>query len=133
VSATPQDWAHWVQQVLAQAQIWQPKVTKKGKSKDVDLRSRLFELSLVEADHWASLPDSVPDSVRDRLLQAQTQADNAAILRYVGSCRNDGLLLKPQDLVTMLGAVNARSFWLGPVHRVTLSLLPTTETTALET
>ncbi len=112
------DWAQWVRQVLDAEQIMQTKTTKSGKVKEVDLRSRLFALSIVDAADLAQLPDSV----RDRLTAATINSPQSTVLRYVGSCRNDGTLLKPQNMVAMLESVSSQEILLGPVHRVQLLL-----------
>ncbi len=117
------DWQSWVQQVLAAEQIMQAKVTKSGKPKEIDLRSRLFELSVADASQLAALPTSV----RDRLTLAKREDTTPAVLRYVGSSRNDGTLLKPQDMVAMLESISGAEILLGPVHRKQLILKQLTE------
>jgi len=114
----PANWQTLVAQVLAAEEIIQDKTTKSGKVKQVDLRSRLFELSVVS--DLSSL--QVPDLVRERLSNALAQSDSAAVLHYVGSCRNDGTLLKPQNVVSMLEFVSQQTLALGPVHRLKLIL-----------
>ena len=109
------DWSSWLAQVLAAEQIMQAKTTKRGKKKEVDLRSRLFELRLAnEADL-----NNLPASVRQRLTLNRSEQ---GMFRYVGSCRNDGTLLKPADLITMLEFVSGQSLQLAHVHRVQLML-----------
>ena len=112
------DWQGWVQQVLAAEQIMQTKITKSGKPKEVNLRSRLFELSMANASQLAALPDSV----RDRLTLANREDTTPTVLRYIGSSRNDGTLLKPQDMVAMLETISGAEILLGPVHRMQLIL-----------
>ena len=112
------DWEGWAQQVLAAEQIMQTKVTKSGKPKEVDLRSRLFELSIADASQLAALPASV----RDRLTLLGHKDTTPAVLRYIGSSRNDGTLLKPQDMVAMLESISSAEILLGPVHRMQLIL-----------
>ena len=112
------DWAQWVQQVLNAEQIMQTKTTKSGKVKAIDLRSRLFALSIVNDAELAQLPDSV----RDRLTSAKISSPQSTVLRYIGSSRNDGTLLKPQNMVAMLESVGSQEILLGPVHRVQLLL-----------
>ncbi len=105
------DWEALVQQVLSAEQIMQNKETKSGKVKSVDLRSRLSTLAIA-----FPMTLDLPESVR-RKFQAQT------VLHYVGSCRNDGTLLKPQDVITMLESVSSdQRIELGHVHRVQLIL-----------
>jgi len=120
---------HWpsivqkmVQQVLSAEHVMHTKMTKSGKPQEIDLRSRLFDLSLANASQLATLPESV-----QARLNLATRLDTGldtefVVLRYVGSCRNDGTLLKPQDMVSMLEAVSGQEILLGPVHRVQLIL-----------
>ena len=109
------DWAHWVQQVLAAEQIMQTTTTKSGKTKEVNLRSRLFTFTLAEANTLTDLPLAV----RDRLSPPETTGQ---VIRYTGSCRNDGTLLRPQAVVTMLESVSGQEIVLGHIHRVQLIL-----------
>lgn len=112
------DWPELVNQVLAAEEIMQDKTTKSGKVKKVDLRSRLFELSVVADVNTLD----VPDSVRNRLSVALAASESATVLRYLGSCRNDGTLLKPQNMVSMLEFVSEQALVLGPVHRLQMML-----------
>lgn len=112
-------WTEWIAQVLAAEEIMTTKTTKSGKTKSVDLRSRLFELGFLDAEALANLPQSV----RDRLTPPDNVSSTTqAVLRYVGSCRNDGTLLKPQNMLTMLESVSNQELRLGAVHRVQLML-----------
>jgi radical SAM-linked protein len=86
-------WPALVEQILATETVLTDHKTKSGKVYPVNLRERLFELSLVRA------------------------ADNQATLRYVGSCRNDGTMLRPYEMVIMAEQVAGRSFQLIGVHR----------------
>ncbi|MEL6778810.1 MAG: TIGR03960 family B12-binding radical SAM protein [Cyanobacteria bacterium J06597_16] len=119
----PAQWNEWIAKVLAAEQIMQQKTTKKGKVKEVDLRSRLFNLSLpdLSSPEPSALID-IPDSVRTALSPEAHNTYSPAIIRYVGSCRNDGTLLKPQDMLAMLEFVSGIELVLGPVHRVQLIL-----------
>ena len=112
------DWSALTDQVLLAESIMYEKTTKSGKVKQVALRSRLFELSTVPDP--ASL--EVPHSVRDGFAAALEQSTNAALLRYVGSCRNDGTLLKPQNVVSMLESVSAQTVEINRVHRLHMLL-----------
>jgi radical SAM family uncharacterized protein/radical SAM-linked protein len=127
-------WANWVQQVLEAEQIMQAKTTKAGKIQEVELRSRLFELSIAEADQLVTLPVSVRDRLspkffshatfsHDFLNKKNEALNQPVVLRYIGSCRNDGTLLKPQDVVFMLELFSKQAIVLGPVHRMQLILI----------
>ncbi|MBF2029014.1 MAG: TIGR03960 family B12-binding radical SAM protein [Oscillatoriales cyanobacterium C42_A2020_001] len=95
------DWHAWVKDVVASQEIWTKHQTKSGKIQQVNLRDRLFSLTLD-----AEQPDS-PTSMS---------------LRYVGSCRNDGTLLRPEQVVFMLEHIAHREFQLTQIHRVCLIL-----------
>lgn len=56
----------------------QTQTTKSGKVQEVNLRDRLFELELLN------------------------QLPMEAEFRYIGSCRNDGTMLRPEQMVYML-------------------------------
>lgn len=92
-------WQTWIEVINARDAFWQEHRTKSGKKKQVNLRDRLFELALV-------------------------QTDPAVTLRYVGSCRNDGTLLRPEHLIQMLEQVACQEFHLLSTHRNRLMLQP---------
>jgi radical SAM-linked protein len=64
-----EQWQSWINTVLALKEITWEKTTKSGKKTTVNLRDRLFELTLE--------------------LQ-ENSTEQSIALRYVGSCRNDG-------------------------------------------
>lgn len=97
----------WTLQVLSRSEFPWEKTTKSGKKVEVNLRERLFELSYMEA------LDS--DCFR---------------LRYVGSCRNDGTLLQPEQVVYCLKQVAQQGIELRHVHRRRL-ILESVEAVAL--
>jgi radical SAM family uncharacterized protein/radical SAM-linked protein len=79
---TSTQWQGWIDTIKAKPVILIEHTTKSGNIQVVDLRSRLQELELVEA---------------------YTSPDNSqAKLRYVGSCRNDGTQLRPEQILFML-------------------------------
>ncbi|MFB8787747.1 MAG: TIGR03960 family B12-binding radical SAM protein [Potamolinea sp.] len=93
-----EQWQDWVEQVKGcEAILWE-QITKAGKKKQVNLKERLFDLEVKEL-----------------------QAD-AVVLRYVGSCRNDGTLLRPEHLVYMLEQVSGRELQLVDIQRNQLIL-----------
>ncbi|MEQ8754993.1 MAG: TIGR03960 family B12-binding radical SAM protein [Coleofasciculus sp. G1-WW12-02] len=101
-SASLEQWKDWVEAVNQAEAIWQQKRTKSGKKKSVNLRDRLFELEVIEV---------------------KTDAPSQpAVLRYVGSCRNDGTLLRPEDIIYMLEQVVQQEFQLLHSHRQQLIL-----------
>lgn len=91
-------WQTWVDAVLGAEMIGLEHTTKSGKTQTVNLRDRLFSLEVVGA-----------------------QAEQAQ-LQYVGSCRNDGTLLRPDHLVHMLEQVAGQEFHLRQSHRQQLIL-----------
>lgn len=97
----PDTWQHWVTKILNSPEIKWEKITKSGKVQQVNLRDRLFELSLVSIDDTSS---------------------NTATLRFIGSCRNDGTKLSSENLVYMLEKTTRRDFQLLNVHRQQLIL-----------
>jgi radical SAM family uncharacterized protein/radical SAM-linked protein len=100
-----QHWRDWVEQVKASEAIWWEQTTKSGKKKQVNLRDRLFELEVNE-----------PHSITEE------EKDSTVVLRYIGSCRNDGTLLRPEHLVYMLEQVTQQEFQLLHSHRQQLIL-----------
>jgi radical SAM-linked protein len=100
-----QQWQAWVEAVKESEEIWWEQTTKSGKKKQVNLRDRLFELEVQEPQR-----------------SGEEEADSTAVLRYVGSCRNDGTLLRPEHIVFMLEQVAGLEFQLLHAHRQQLIL-----------
>ena len=94
-----QQWQDWVNKVKSSQEILWEKTTKSGKKTQVNLLHRLFELEVKEV-----------------------VKDNSIVLRYVGSCRNDGTLLRPEHLVYMLEQVAGMELQLLHSHRQQLIL-----------
>lgn len=99
---TPAQWQEWINNINAKNEVLWEKTTKSGKMQLVNLRSLLFELELKEA--------------------TTSTADSTAILRYLGSCRHDGSLLRPEQILTMLEIVAGGEFQLLHIHRNQLIL-----------
>mgnify|MGYP002395743233 CR=1 FL=1 len=93
-------WENWLESLRSTSEIWIEHTTKRGKKKQVNLRDRLFEIDLIES----------PNFPRE------------AIVRYVGTCRNDGNLLRPSHVIEMLDRVSGESLELVAVHRQKLLL-----------
>ena len=102
-------WQAWIDQLLAADEILDTHTTKSGKVKQINLRERLHSLEIVN-----SIPDNLPDSVIHKL---KTTGD--VVIRYVGSCRNDGNMLRPEQLARMLERQlpEGQTLLLGHVHR----------------
>jgi radical SAM family uncharacterized protein/radical SAM-linked protein len=99
---TLEQWQAWIDAVKAQDTIAWEQTTKSGKVQTINLRDRLFELALLPT--------------HPELDQATTP------LRFVGSCRNDGTLLKPEQVLYMLEQVSQRELRLLHTHRNQLFL-----------
>ncbi|MDJ1177232.1 TIGR03960 family B12-binding radical SAM protein [Roseofilum capinflatum] len=100
-SITSQQWQDWIQAILDREEIIKEGKTKSGKPKRVNLREQLFALEL--------------ESISD---------DGLAHIRYLGSCRNDGTLLRPTDVVYLFEFIASHSveFSLRQTHRKQLIL-----------
>jgi radical SAM family uncharacterized protein/radical SAM-linked protein len=91
-------WQNWLDEINnAQSILWE-KFTKSGSKKQINLRDRLFSLTLESAQ------------------------DDRAVIRFTGSCRNDGTNLSPDNLVYMLEQIAKVEFQLLQVHRQQLLL-----------
>lgn len=99
---TPTQWQNWVETIIAKQEIWWEHTTKSGKSQLINLRDRLFELELVEAN--------------------TSEPESTSLLRYSGSCRHDGQILRPEQIVFMLETVGDAEFHLLHIHRNQLVL-----------
>ncbi|MBE9207610.1 TIGR03960 family B12-binding radical SAM protein [Nostoc sp. LEGE 06077] len=101
-AATPAQWQDWIDAILAKDEIIVEQTTKSGKTQIVNLRDRLFELALVKINNSAT--------------------ESTAILRYLGSCRNDGVSLRPEQILSLLQVVANQEFQLLQIHRNQLVL-----------
>nr|WP_275974462.1 TIGR03936 family radical SAM-associated protein [Argonema galeatum] len=99
--ASSDRWKKWIEAILASDAILWEQTSKSGKKQMVNLRSSLFELEFQEGN---------------------SPIDRPGVLRYVGSCRNDGSLLRPDGVIYMLEQVNACEFQLLHSHRLSLIL-----------
>lgn len=106
-------WQTWVERIRSANEIVVEQTTKSGQLRQVNLRDRLFELELVEAI-------TVPELLQRKLQNIQTDV----ILRYIGSGRNDGTLLRPEQVIQMLRQVAQQEFQLFHIHRKQLILEP---------
>ncbi|MDI9634284.1 TIGR03960 family B12-binding radical SAM protein [Geitlerinema splendidum] len=98
-ATTAAQWQDWVNAVLATPTLEMERTTKSGKVQRVNLRDRLFELEFIH-----------------------TQSETTATLRYVGSCRNDGTLLRPTEVLYCLEQVCGQELELYHTHRQALLL-----------
>lgn len=97
-------WQHWIDHIWASEVIEIQHRTKSGKMRPVNLRDRLFALRL---HPWDTDPQT---------------AHAIATLSYIGSCQNDGTLLKPDHVIAMLEHTAQQEFQLLKTHRVQLFL-----------
>ncbi len=98
-TVTLEQWQRWIEVLIITSEfLWQKK-TKSGKMQTINLRDRLYHLSL----------------------DTQTSEHNVTI-RYTGSCRNDGTLLQPEQVVYMLENVSQQELHLLHVHRQQMKL-----------
>ena len=100
---TPIQWQNWIDTIKAKEELWYEQITKSGKSQLINLRDRLFELELVE--NYNCVTESM-----------------SSVIRYLGSYRQDGLLLRPEQILFMLEAVASVEFQLLHIHRNRLIL-----------
>ena len=99
---TPIQWQEWIDTIKAKDALWYEHTTKSGKSQLINLRDRLFELELVE--NYNCIAESI------------------SVIRYLGSYRQDGFLLRPEQILFMLGIVASGDFQLLHIHRNRLIL-----------
>ena len=108
------DWQTWIAKIKDTPEIWMEQTTKSGQVRQVNLRDRLFELDIFELGivELAEPP-----------LQKPRSDSEAITLRFVGTCHNDGNLLRPEHLLYMLQQMSDREFQLLHIHRQQLYLL----------
>ncbi len=102
VDAAVEQWENWINAVKNADRITVEHTTKSGKTHLVNLRDRLFELRLLDPDSYHS--------------------EQSQILYYVGSCHNDGNLLRPEQVIYMLEQMAGCRINLLKVHRLKLIL-----------
>ncbi|NQE38069.1 TIGR03960 family B12-binding radical SAM protein [Microcoleus asticus] len=111
VSVAPDaNWEAWVKTIAETEAFWRVHTTKSGKTQDVNLRDRLHKLELVEQK-----PDTSTSA-------SGGTSEGRAVLRFTGSCRSDGNLLKPEHIVFMLEQVSQQQIQLQQVERSQLIL-----------
>lgn len=108
------DWRAWMDDVLQAQDINWEHTTKSGRKKQVNLRDRLFELTWADEAEMAALPTTLVGN----------KTASQAIIRYRGSCRNDGTLLRPEHVTYMLEQVAGVPLRLLHTHRQRLILKP---------
>nr|WP_278003658.1 TIGR03960 family B12-binding radical SAM protein [Nodosilinea sp. TSF1-S3] len=104
-------WEGWVEAVLALDEAPWEKRTKSGAVQVINLRERLHELTIVNPNH--SLPPGLE----------YPRSSPGVWLKAVGNCRNDGNLLRPEHVVSMVEQVATQPLALQHVHRSRLIFL----------
>ncbi|MEC4853838.1 MAG: TIGR03936 family radical SAM-associated protein, partial [Jaaginema sp. PMC 1079.18] len=92
-------WSDWLEKVNQSSEILWGKKTKSGKMRQINLRDRLHDLQLLETQN------------------------NTAKIRFIGSCTNDGSILKPEHLIVMLEQISGQNIELLHAHRQQLILV----------
>jgi radical SAM family uncharacterized protein/radical SAM-linked protein len=90
-------WQDWIETITNQEEMLSAHTTKSGKQQLINLRDRLWEIELVSTSH--------------------RESDSTAVLRYLGSCRADGVILRPEQILSMLETVANLEFHLLHIHR----------------
>ena len=92
------NWQQWTDSINNSQEILREKFTKSGNKQVINLRDRLFAFNL------------------------ESEENNTAVIRFTGSCRNDGTNLSPDNLVYMLEQISRVEVQLLNVHRQQLIL-----------
>ncbi|MEO1801436.1 MAG: TIGR03960 family B12-binding radical SAM protein [Cyanobacteria bacterium J06629_2] len=92
------EWQNWIDEINNSESIIWEKFTKSGNKREINLCDRLFSLELESTD------------------------SDQAVIRFTGSCSNDGTNLSPDNLVYMLEQVSRVEVQLLNVHRKELIL-----------
>lgn len=120
------DWNRWVERVLSTDEIWMEQTTKSGKVRQVNLRDRLFELeqvfALEQLNHRVPNYEGLSFTAIPSSWQSLNYSEAPVILRYMGSGRNDGTLLRPEHVIYMLESVAKQELQLLRSHRNQLFL-----------
>ena len=121
-------WQDWINDILNQTSIiWQQR-TKSGKTKTLNLRELLSNLEFVRyaTSTDVSLDQISAGNTEDVIPETSKQI---AVLRYVGSYKQEGGLLKPEHIIYMLEQVanqgnlaHPLEFQLLHIHRTKLYL-----------
>jgi radical SAM family uncharacterized protein/radical SAM-linked protein len=108
--ALPLPWQDWMATLLEREVFLWEKTTKSGTLQTINLREQLYELGL-------AAPEQTPLFVSEL-----KPGEGEVVLRVVGSCRNDGNLLRPEQVVWMMEQVAGQPLQLRHKHRSQLRL-----------
>jgi len=118
------DWEAAIAQILASSEIWVDYTTKSGKTQTLNLRDRLFALEILH--DWplnltnATLAPAIADAVRQ--VSHWSPQPASVCLQYTGSYRNDGTILRPEQVGVMLGQAIGCSVECLKIHRLGFDL-----------
>ena len=110
---TEPSWAEWIEAVKSTPELLWEKTTKSGKVKTLNLREWLYQLELLPVEN-SPLPSSAPAALDPP----------QAVVKFIGSSRNDGTLLKPEQVAWMLSQVAQQPIEVQQVHRQRLIFQP---------
>ena len=117
-TTTMPQWQEWMEKLKGLDTIWWEQTTKSGKTQVVNLRDRLFELEVIEP-HSLGLQHSLgfkPQESRGQI------GESSVVLRYIGSCQQEGNYLRPEHVIFMLEQVAQMKLQLLYIHRQRLLL-----------
>lgn len=120
-------WQQWLDEIMATTELWIEKTTKSGKVKQINMRDRLFELEILGDHTFLNTPwdgKAWQDMISIPTLQTlkHPSMQDVVAIRYKGSCRNDGSLLRPSHMIILLEKIGGQSLQLLHVHRCQLFL-----------
>jgi radical SAM-linked protein len=93
---TTKKWQEWIEAIKITEELLVEHTTKSGKYQMINLRDRLFDLQLIEAHN--------------------SPTQSKAVLHYLGSCRHNAVILRPEQLLSILEKVAKAEFHLLHIH-----------------
>ncbi len=99
---TTKKWQEWIEAIKITEEFLVEDTTKSGKHQMINLRDRLFDLELIEAHN--------------------SPTKSKAVLRYLGICCHNRVILRPEQLLSILEKVAKAEFHLLHIHRNQLLL-----------
>ena len=118
-TTTMPQWQEWMEKLKGLDPIWWEQTTKSGKTQVVNLRDRLFELEVIEP-HSLGFQHSLGFEQEESRGQI---GESSVVLRYIGSCQQEGNYLRPEHVIFMLEQVAQMKLQLLYIHRQRLLLL----------
>ncbi|MEY3300578.1 MAG: hypothetical protein RLZZ597_3838, partial [Cyanobacteriota bacterium] len=99
--------------------LWE-KTTKSGKVQMVNLREQLYELDYIDLNRTTD-DGSLATMPQLKVTELKLEPGEA-LIRVVGSCRNDGNLLRPEQVVWVVEQAAGQPLQLRHKHRSRLYL-----------